>query len=182
MRISTAGKSARRSSRSPRGFSGRSAPRRRSAGVTLLELLAALAVMALMLTLARPAVDGVSTIWRLRAAAHEIETTVRLAQNLAAVEGAPVQVLYDVPDGSYWVRTGKKTHGLRRLPGGVAFEAVRFGEIEVVSDVAAPGAYPDGTVDAHEVVLAAAPDLRIRLTFQRLTGEPVSEELTDAAH
>lgn len=155
--------------------------KRPASGLTLIELMAALAVLALMLTLIPPALDGISTRSRLRAAAHEVESTVRWAQNAAAVKGSAVQVLYDVAAGSYGVRAGDRDLTCHRLPAGVTFKSVRFGDFEVLSDVAALRVYPDGTLDSHQVTIASAEDLQVRLTFCRLTGEPVYEEFTYAS-
>ena len=138
--------------------------------------MAALIILGLLLALVRPMVNGVTSRWRLRAAAQQVESVVQWAQNAAAVRGEPVQVLYDVPDGSYWVRVGDETHALHRLPGEVSFASVRFGEIKVTRDVAACGAFPDGTLDSHEVILRTTDDSAVRLTFDRLTGEPSYEE------
>jgi len=140
-------------------------------GLTLLELMVALVLVGLLLALSRPAVDGLTAGWRLRAAAHQVTAVVQWAQNAAVVKGAPVQVLYDVPDGSFWVRVGDRTYAYHRLPEDVKFESVRFGGLDVVYDVAAVRAMPDGTLDAHEVRLRGRSGASIRLTFDRLTGE-----------
>ena len=138
--------------------------------------MAALIILGLLLALVRPVVNGVTTRWQLRAAAHQVESVVQWAQSAAAVRGEAVQVLYDVPAGSYWVRIGDEAHARRDLPGEVSFAVVRFGEIEVTHDIAACGAFPDGTLDSHEVILRTTDDLSVRLTFDRLTGEPSYEE------
>ncbi len=149
--------------------------------LSLLELMVALVLLGLLLALSLPALDGITAGWRLRAAAHQVEAVVQWAQNAAAVTGGPVQVLYDVPDGSFWVRMNDETHAHHRLPDGVSFESVRFGEVEVIYDVAAVRAFPDGTVDAHEVRLQTGEDTLIGLTFNRLTGEVQFREGTDVS-
>ena len=150
--------------------------------MTLVELMVALAIMALLLTLTRLALDGVSAEWRLRAAAHQVENVVRWAQNAAVTEARPVQVLYNVPAGSWCVRIGDETFTLQKLPGGVSFESVRFSTgLDVFQDVAAVGVFPDGTLDSHEVNLLGPSKERVRIAFDRLTGEAEYEEGSSAS-
>ena len=150
-------------------------------GVTLLELMAALAILSLLLALARPALDGFNLRWRLRAAAHQVENVVRLAQNAAATRGCAVQVLYDVQRAEFFIRVldDNKVLGWHKLPEGVTFRHVRFASgLEVTWDVAAAGAFPDGTLDAHEVLIEGPGSAFINLVFDRLTGDVSYEEGT----
>jgi len=154
----------------------------RPRGLTLLELMAALVILGLLLTLIRPVLDSLSPAWRLRGAAQQIESLVLWARNAAIARGEAVQVLYDVPQGACWARVGDKTYSYYQLPSGVRFEAVRFGRAaEVTQDVAACGAFSDGTVDGHEVVLRGSARLRARLIFGRLLAEASYEETTGDA-
>lgn len=150
--------------------------KRGQGGLTLLELMAALVILGLLLTVVPPALNGLSPRWRLRAAAQQVAATVQWARNAAAVQNRPAQILYDVPEGAYWVRVGEQTHALRSLPRDVRFDQVKFGRIVVTADVASCEAFPDGTLDAHEVILRNQNDRRMRLHFDRLTGEPAYEE------
>ena len=141
-------------------------------GVTLLEMMAALVILSLLLTLVHLSLDGITPRWQLRASAHQVEGIVRWAQNAAAIQGRPVQIMYDVPQGSFWARIGEATYSLHTLPGSIHFERVRFANgDEVMRDVAAVRAYPDGTLDFHTVVLGGPDNERATLTFERLTGE-----------
>jgi len=160
---------------------GPTGARRGTGGLTLLETLVALAILGLLLSLVRPVLDGVGARWRLRAAAQEVEGVVRWAQNAAAARGVPAHVIYDVREGSCWVRLRDKTHAFHALPRGVTFSFVRLGGIEVTGDLANVRAFPDGTLDSHEVALQGAGELRIHMTFERLTGEPSYEETHDDA-
>lgn len=155
---------------------------RNSQGMSVLELMAALVILAVLMTLTRPALDAVSPRWQLRAAAQQAENLVLWARNAAVSHGEPVQVLYDVPEGSCWVRVGDRTYSFYRLPRGVRFQAVRFGtRVEVTQDVAACRVFPDGTLDAHEVILRGSGSLGAKLTHQRLTTEAYYEERDDGA-
>jgi len=154
------------------------APSRRPGrlGLTILELLVAMAVLGLLLAIVPPRLNRFRSRWRLRAAAEEVAASVLWARNAAALEGRVAQILYDVPEGSYWIRMGQRSQNVRRLPRGVDFEQVTFGERRVTGDVAACSAYPDGTLDAHEVLLRSEAGRRIRIRFKRLIGEPSYEE------
>ncbi len=146
--------------------------------------MAALVILALLVTLVRTGLDNVTPRWRLRAAAHQVENVVRFAQNLAVSNGGSAQVYYDVRENRYWIRrTGDDTLlAAHDLPDGVSFEEVSFANgIRVVSDIATIRAYEDGTLDFHRVILAAPGGGRARLTFQRLTGDADYEEVAEDA-
>ncbi len=140
-----------------------------SGGMTLLELMVALVILALTVAVAAPALEGISPRWRLRGAAHQVENAVRLAQNAAATGARGVQVMYDVPEGVVWVRSaGAATElGRRKLPEGAR---VRFRTgVETSQEVAAAGVFADGTLDAHEVALENSAGYAL-ISFDRLTG------------
>jgi len=139
-----------------------------------------LAIVGLLLALVPPALDGISPRWRLRAAALQVAATAQWARNAAALQGSPAQILYDVRGGSCWVRLGQDTHALHNLPPDVRFETVRLGDVEVRSDVAACQAFPDGTLEPHQVTLRNEKGMRIRISFNRLTGEPTYEQETES--
>lgn len=149
--------------------------------MSLLELMAALAILGLLVAIVPPALDGVSATWRLRAAGRDIESTVRSALNEAAATGRPARVLYDLREQGLWVRSGDERRSEHRLPKDIRFRHVRFGNISVVYDVAAVRAFPDGTLDAHEVSLSGPDGLALTIGFDRLTGEPRFAEGADAA-
>lgn len=139
--------------------------------MTLLELLAAVAIAALALAVAAPAVGAMLPAWRLRAAARQVENTMQWARNGAAARGRPMRVFYDPEAGLTWVMDGEEVFIEQGLPGGVALARVDFGWGRVVTrEVAVAQAYPDGAVDAHTVELEAA-GRRGVVTFERLTGE-----------
>ena len=156
----------------------RVAPRAVS-GMTLLELMAAMALMGMALALVRFSGDGISAEWRLRAAAHQVENVVRFAQNAAATRGVRAQVMYDVPESALWVRLPGERQAMSyyALPSGIRFEHVRFvNGIAVSTDVAAAGAFADGSLDPHTVLLTNDKQQAILLSFDRLTGEMYSRE------
>jgi type II secretory pathway pseudopilin PulG len=143
----------------------------------VLELTVALAVIGLILTLAMPRLNRITPRWRLRAAAQQVAATVQWARNAAALSGRRVRVLYDVPEGQFWVEDEQgEARAFHQLPGGVRFEWVKFGFMTVQQDVAACFAYPDGTVTDHEILLVNEDYSVIRMRFSPLTGEPSYEE------
>jgi len=148
-------------------------------GMTLIELMVVLFILGLTLTLVRPGLDGITSRWRLRSAAQQVQSVVLWARSAAALRNAPAEILYDVPTSEFRVRIEGDVHPPRSLPDGVRFERVRFGNETVEHDVAACRAFPDGTVDSHIVVLADRSGRRVRLTFSRLLGEAEYEEAWD---
>jgi len=150
--------------------------------LTLIELMAALVILALALTVSRLAIDGITVRWRLRGAAHEVESVAQWALNAAASRNQPTRVLYDIAENAWWVQMGTETFAYHRLPKGVEFVSVRFPDgTEVVRDVAAVTASPEGTLDPHVVTLTGHTGEELVLTFDRLTGEMTCEEKTGDA-
>jgi Tfp pilus assembly protein FimT len=150
--------------------------------LTLIEMMAALAILAVALVVSHLAVDGISVRWRLRGAAHEVESVAQWALSAAASRSRPTRVLYDVAENSWWVQMGTETFAYHHLPQGVAFVSVRFADgTEVVRDVAEVTASPDGTLDPHVVTLTGHTGEEVVLSFDRLTGEMTYVEKTGDA-
>lgn len=147
-------------------------------GVALMEMLAALALVALALTLAGPAAQTVSSVWRLRAAAQKIRNLVQFARNEAAARGRPMRVLYDPEAGMAWGMDGGATFATQNLPRGVKLRSVGFPDgTTVLRDVASVMAFPDGTLDPHRVEVEAE-GRTARLSFARLTGAASYQEFS----
>lgn len=85
---------------------------RRSAGFTLIELLVTLALMALLLASAMPAMSGWAADTRLRSVAEQLQNSLRLAQSeairrnrqtvLALTDAAPALDASPSADGQRW--------------------------------------------------------------------------------
>ena len=148
--------------------------------LSLLELMAALFILGLLATLVPRALDGMSARWKLRADAQNVESVLRWAQNAAAADGEATHILYDVPLGAFWVRRQDEVFAAHQLSSGVRFQVVEMGTIRIVNDRARVTAYPDGTVDAHNIILSGQKGLRIGITYDRLTGEATYKEAADA--
>ncbi|HET7275751.1 MAG TPA: GspH/FimT family pseudopilin [Longimicrobiaceae bacterium] len=80
---------------------------RRNAGVTLIELLTVLAIMAIMLGLAAPSMTGVLGVNRAEAAANQVAADLMYARVLAVRSGGSVTVTYTPT--SYEVATASAT-------------------------------------------------------------------------
>jgi len=169
-----------------RGRSAMSANRRRhgrvrARGMSLLELMAALIVIGLLVAIVPPSLNGVSAKWQLRGAAQDVEAAVRRALNEAAATGTPTQIVYDLDDQTFRVRSRGETADVRNLPQSVRFKRVRFGRVEILSAAASVRAFPDGSLDAHEVELRGPDGLFLSIAFDRLTAEARFEEGSDAS-
>lgn len=142
-----------------------------SGAVTLIELLVALAILGLLIALVPVALNNITPRWRLRSAAHQIESLALWAQNAAATRKVAVQIMYDLEEGAAWVRQGDETLSRKALPSGVRFTEVRFAtDVLATSDIAAAAVFPDGTLDAHSVTIQNNEGDRAVLSFNRLTG------------
>ncbi len=75
--------------------------RRRERGFTLIELVVALAIVALAVAVAVPRLDHLTPKYRLRAAAREVASTIDLARGNAAGKGQRYAIRYFVGEGTY---------------------------------------------------------------------------------
>ena len=64
-------------------------------GLTLPELLVALAVMAILIAVAAPSFRGMIEVQRLRSINSQLVTDLQFARNEAAVRGVPLRVMFD---------------------------------------------------------------------------------------
>lgn len=75
------------------------------AGITLLELIAALLIISLAVAVAVPAFLNLGRTDELTTATRRVETLFRLARDSAISSGAPVTVVIDSVTGLVWVDT-----------------------------------------------------------------------------
>jgi prepilin-type N-terminal cleavage/methylation domain-containing protein len=73
----------------------------RSKGLTLMELVITLAVLAVLLTIAKPSLNIFSSAYKLRGAAREVATDLQFARLLAVKENKDIRV--DISSQSYQV-------------------------------------------------------------------------------
>jgi prepilin-type N-terminal cleavage/methylation domain-containing protein len=73
------------------------------AGYTLMELLAVIAILGLLLTVAVTRIDFLIPKYRVRAAGRELGAYLQHIKGRAVAEGRPLYVCYDIPARKYWV-------------------------------------------------------------------------------
>jgi hypothetical protein len=111
-----------------------------------------------------------------------VESVAQWALNAAASRSQPTRVLYDIQENSWCVQIGTETFAYHHLPQGVEFVSVQFADgTQVVRDVAAVTASPEGTLDPHVVTLTGHTGEEVVLSFDRLTGEMTYVERTGDA-
>jgi len=125
---------------------------RSSSGVTLLELMIVLVLMALVAAVTIPLFgDGVSTT-QLRGAARELAAGLRLARGQAIGQRGEATLQLDVAGRSFTVPPDPRVHA---LPAGIELKLFTA-QRDLVSDtVGAIRFYPDGGSNGGRVTLAA---------------------------
>lgn len=83
----------------------------RSRGFTFLELLAVLAILALLIGLVSPQLYGGLERERFRAAMRSFAAALRLARSAAVTDCQPVRVLVDLEQGRWWLEGGNRGGG-----------------------------------------------------------------------
>jgi prepilin-type N-terminal cleavage/methylation domain-containing protein len=103
-------------------------------GVTLIELLVVMVIIAIGAALATPNIGGWLTNYRLKSAARDVASTLRLAQIKAVSGNTTYQVVFDTVNNNYiiqYLNTGGAyvTEGTTQvLPTGVTFNT-DFGNV-----------------------------------------------------
>lgn len=81
---------------------------RRPRGFTFVELLAVLAILALLIGLVSPRLYGGLERERFRAAMRSFVAALRLARSAAVTDRQPVRVLVDLERGRWWLEGGAR--------------------------------------------------------------------------
>ncbi len=123
-------------------------PARPRGGVTLLELLLAVAALTLLVTVALPWAGRAMIGLRAARAADTVADALTEARRLAMVDRRVVRVLVDETGASLDVEGGD----IRRLPPGVRLSGPPAGEDGLGRIVF----YPDGSSDGGQLVVATA--------------------------
>ena len=74
-------------------------------GLTLPELLVALAVVAILIAVAAPSFRGLIEVQRLRGINSQLVTDLQFARNEAAARGVPVRLVFDIDGACYVIFT-----------------------------------------------------------------------------
>ena len=146
--------------------------RSREAGVTLLELVIALAILALAMSLVAPRFGDWSDEWTLRSAAERVAQTVRYARTRAVFEQSYYVV--EIEPGTRLVRVFNPATGFGReytLPRGVT---VDDGErrMPTVLRLLLP---PSGVVEERNLWLSNRRGSKFRIHVDFLLGAPAVE-------
>ena len=149
---------------SPRG--GRSALRAGNAGVTLLELLIVLSIMAIVAALVLPMFgSGVST-GELRGAARELAAGLRLARSDALATRQETRLVLDLERRTFTLERDRRPHALPRQIELKLFTA----QSDLVNEkVGAIRFFPDGGSNGGRVTLAAG-ERKYDVDIDWLTG------------
>ena len=136
-------------------------------GITLMELIIVMAIIALGAVLMVPNIAGWIPNYRLRSATRDVVSTLRVAQMKAVARNMDHRVTFDPGEGSYFIMR-RTTAGMNNwvkitvsdevaagaddakqfLPTGVQFDSVNF-----PTAVNNPEFYPNSTASGGNVVL-----------------------------
>ena len=142
------------------------------AGVTLLELVIVLAIIALTVSLAAPRFGNWTEEWTLRSAAERVAQTVRYARTRALFEQS--YYVLEIEPSTRWVRVSNPASGFLRayeLPRGVTIDD---GEdpLPSVVRILFP---PSGVVEERNLWLSDRRRSKYRVHVSFLIGSPVVE-------
>lgn len=161
--------------------------RRARSGMTLLEILTVITILAVMLGVAFPMMRGMNEQNKLRSAAREIVALCRYARTEAVFGERMTEVFLDVDKNQLWLdlrepdpKTGeyrpsknhkrKQIERVRQLEK-VNFDEVTAGESSIVKDkLLAIDFYPDGTCSPMFITLANANGSKMTIELLRSTG------------
>jgi len=125
---------------------------RSSSGVTLLELLIVLMLMALIAAVTIPIFGPGTSTTELRSAAREVAAGLRLARGQAIVQRTEAMLVIDVATRSFIVPPDARVHA---LPSGIDLKLFTAQRDLVSDQVGALRFYPDGGSNGGRVTLSA---------------------------
>jgi len=147
--------------------SSNAAPRRASAGVTLLELLIVLSIMAIIAAMVLPLFggSGVSTA-ELKSAARQVAAGLRVARSEALATRQETRVVLDLQQRTFRIDRNPYVHALPRPIEVKLFTA----QSDLVNErVGAIRFFPDGGSNGGRVTLAAG-ERKYNVDIDWLTG------------
>jgi general secretion pathway protein H len=138
----------------------------RVAGVTLLELLVVLSIMAVVAALVLPLLGGGVSTGELKGAARQVAAGLRLARSEALATRRETQVVMNLEQRSFHVTRDGREHALPRQIEIKLFTA----QSDLVSDkVGAIRFFPDGGSNGGRVTLGAG-ERKYNVDVDWLTG------------
>lgn len=142
------------------------APRGRARGVTLLELLIVLSIMAVLAALVVPRFTGGVSTSALKGATREIAAGLRLARSEALATRKETRLLLDLEQRTFRVEPDARVHALPKEIELKLFTA----QSDLMSDkVGAIRFFPDGGSNGGRVTLAAG-ERKYNVDIDWLTG------------
>jgi general secretion pathway protein H len=136
------------------------------AGVTLLELLIVLSIMAIAAALVLPMLGGGVSTGALKGAAREVAAGLRVARGQALATRQETRLILDLDRRTFQVERDPRTHALPKQIEMKLFSA----QSDLVSDkVGAIRFFPDGGSNGGRVTLAAG-ERKYDIDIDWLTG------------
>jgi len=143
-------------------------PRERERGFSLLELLVALVIIGLSMSLVLPVfVRGLSSV-RLKTASREVSATLRYARSLAVSMGKEQIMNLDIDTGKYWLN--QDTVNIRKLPPEVRFRSLTIQGREIVVGRAGIIFYPNGNSSGGFISITAGQNRNCQIRTRLITG------------
>jgi general secretion pathway protein H len=152
-------------------------------GVTLLELVVVLTLLAAALAIALPSFGTGLRRWRLEGAAREVATLLKFARTQAVARQAAYQVLLDRERRVYWLDVADRpaltdpaqaeARGIRlsALPDGIAFGGIRVGGAPQAGDRAGVTFFPRGNSAGLELEIRGGGRPGYRIVVDPVTGQ-----------
>lgn len=138
-------------------------------GVTLVELIVVLVIIAIAAALIAPNIGSWLPIYRLRTATRDIVSTMRSAQMKAVANNFAYRVHFDAGNGSYLVQS-RTTAGVwvndgsaQQIPSGIRFQEVNLPGNDAEFN-------PNSTSSSGNVVLRNSKEVEKRIVLYSATG------------
>ena len=148
------------------GSEGACGSRRRTRGVTLLEMLIVLSLMAVLAALVLPRFTGGVSMSELKGATREIAAGLRLARSEALATRKETRLLLDLEQRTFRLEADPRVHSLPKQIELKLFTA----QSDLLSErVGAIRFFPDGGSNGGRVTLAAG-DRKFNVDIDWLTG------------